>query len=209
MSVLVTIKTLGRLTYTPESQKTFREASLLVQELLVKMPGSATYVMIPHDKVKWKPRHGQRVCLRPSQGRGIRLRVKPGDSGSCWEYTLECGHNVDSDAVREFLEAQLGEEHFDESHEVVMPTPLSGSETAMDLLQKMMEAVQRQALRESEKAAINLKINAKDKEIAALQKEREELQFKFMEIDEAMASDPEAQKAQQLSQMMNAFVSGK
>lgn len=203
MTAVVTVGSLGRTFYTSENQKVFKNAALLLHGLLNKMPGSGTYTLVPRDKTKWKPQHGEKMCLRPSQGRDIRIRIKPGDGGTCWEYSLQCGPNLDHEVVREFLEGQLGPETTDTNHEVVAQTPPTNVDNATSILERMVAVMQRVKLRSQERASLSAKISDLQKEIDQLQSDKDDLQLKLMEIDEAEANDKEARVADKLAELLS------
>lgn len=204
---------------TAATQRVFEAARDIVQETLNRANCSGHYKLIPRDQTTWKPRHGEKINLRPSQGASIKLRVKPSDNNSCWEYDLVSnGISVDIEFVRKNLESYLGKETTNGSHEQVVPPAirpaadivtadeparLESPEDMLNRLVRLTDAVHRQQKRVRLLAELNEQIALVDKEIAEAQDRRAELELQVEEINKQSANDKDVAIANQISKLLS------
>jgi hypothetical protein len=107
-----------------KTQAVFRDATKIVKDTLTRAMCPGTYQLVAKDKCKWRTTKGQTICLRPSRDKSIILRVRPGDTDSCWEYALIPAADLEWAHVRSSLAAYLGGEKTDADHEITGEPPL-------------------------------------------------------------------------------------
>lgn len=190
--------------------RVFKDAASIAESNLRRAHCDGVYRLIPKMKCRWKPRNGATMCIRPSQGREIRCRIKPGNNDTCWEYSLLGSGTVEIEHVRESLEQVLGPEEVDGDHEQIKP-PVKPVETAHDpieMLAKMTKAIERQRARQTEIAELHAHIARIDKDIEKLNHDKEDVTLDIMALEEDIAGDKEAAAAQQIVQMLSTMTNG-
>lgn len=187
--------------------RTYNDALSIVAETMRSIELTGRYTLCPKEKVKWKPRHGEKICIRPSQGREIRLRVKPGNNDTGWDYALIAANNIDLEAVRSRLEAVLGQEFIDGSHEQVIAEEAVKTEQPDPLLaiERMRHAIERRNQRSSEMGDIRNRIARIEGDIQKLNEDKESLMLELMELEEQNAKDPDAKAADQFVLLLNSL----
>lgn len=211
---MVAIQLTGENRFRKDCHKTFTAAVSLVQGTLERCGCDGSYSLVPRSKIHWKSKEKNKVAMRPAQGREIRLKVRPGDNDSAWEYSLLAGGNVVIDAVRESLEHLLGpEDHEPVVHvvhdaasilcEVAKPVPSIAKEpvpaaSPMEMLSKLSEAMQREQKRLSEREDINNQVDLLTKQIEELSKTREKRVQRLLDIELEQSKDTDAKAASEL-----------
>ena len=121
--------------FDSQAKRCFESARSIAEEVLKRCEVRGEFLLTPREKVKWKAKNGEKICLRPSNGRDIRVRIRPGNNDTCWEYSLISPAGTEVDALRVILEQNLGPEETDASHEKREDTALTAD------LQEVQDAI--------------------------------------------------------------------
>lgn len=180
----------------------------LVQGTLERCGCDGSYSLAPRSKIHWKSKEKQKVALRPAQGREIRLKVRPFDNDSAWEYSLLAGGNVAIDFVRESLEHLVGPEDNDpvlRDDSVLEMTPVPSitkqpapQSSPLDMLSKLSDAIQREQKRLKEREDVTGEIDLLTKQIEELSKARDNRVQRLLDIEQEQSKDTEAKAASDL-----------
>jgi len=190
--------------------RVFRDAAEIVRACLLRAGCDGDYEIVPREKTRWKPKTGTKICLRPSGGKDVRLRVKPGDNGTSWEYSL-IGTRVNMDFVRENLEKVLGPEETNGDHEIVsapeapLDGPSSDPDDALEKLSQLVSAVQKRKERQKEMDQLRQQIVELDKKIQSIQDSRAEVELELEELVKQDASDKQSKIADQIALLMSSI----
>lgn len=189
------------------TRRVFDDALDIVRNTMQSAELTGIYHLTPKEKVRWRPKNGEKLCIRPSQGREVKIRVRPGNNDTCWDYALIGSNNVDMEAVRTKLETVLGPEVIEGSHEIVPPKPTTPLAVAaadpLVALEKMRQAIERRNSRLQERADLQSRVERIEKDIQKLIEDKETLTLEIMELDETNAKDPEAKAADELTKLLS------
>ena len=186
-----------------KTERTFTDALDMIRNVMQSVELTGNYSLIPRQKTAWRPKRGETMCLRPSQGRELKIRIRPGNNDSTWEYSLIGEGNIDMEAVRVKLEYVLGEEFIEGNHEMIgtvkqpaaKPPEPAAPVDPMAAFAKMQRALERRAERQGQVVSLRESMGAMDKQIAQLKDRRTELELQMMQLEEEIANDPDAQTA--------------
>jgi len=120
----VTVHT-GQRCFDSVASRSHKRAAEIVQATLMRAHiDKGDFTINPKDKQRWKSGKNDTMCLRPGQGREIRIRVKCTGNDSVWDYALmPVNGSVDFDFVRQMLEAYLGPEFVEDGGESLNSEP--------------------------------------------------------------------------------------
>lgn len=202
---MVSIKLSGENRFRADSHKTFADALIVVQGALERGRCDGSYTLVPRARIRWRSKEKHRIALRPSQGREIRMKVRPSDNDSAWEYSLLSGGDVDMDSVRQNLEHIIGpEDHTpaiqcpDQPEPVVVERKIEKPSTGpgpMEMLAKLSGAIQREQARVSERKDIEAEIDLLTQQIEQLSKVRETRVQRLLDLEVEQSKDTEAKAA--------------
>lgn len=86
--------------------RVFREAAALVEGLLEKLEVRGQFLLKLREQKQM--RHGRGVRLLRQVGQSIRMRIRPGDNGTCWDYDLLSPQTQDVKLLYDRLAMELG-----------------------------------------------------------------------------------------------------
>lgn len=225
--------------YSSQSIKAFRESAEVVKTYLQRAGVfSGAFFLIPKEKRRWKINQNNVLCIRPSQGHEIRIRVRTNDSDQTWEYSLTpATKSVCLDSVRGMLETVVGGEFVEDGNEtiehtapeaaplrcipkvieeveliVTKPAPAAvpsvlppAPETPINLiaqLDQLRDALLRRDERAADLKRANEVLARIERQIADLQKTREEQQMEILSLEESIANDKAAKAAEQFAELL-------
>jgi hypothetical protein len=88
----------------PDQQRTFADAQVVLISVLGKIgyyDPDEVFTLMPIEQVRWKS--GDRFKAVSCRGHSIRVRIKPGDNSTAFEYNLIPPHGTDADWVLDQL----------------------------------------------------------------------------------------------------------
>lgn len=133
----VTVNT-GQRCFDSGAARNHKRAAEIVQATLMRAHiDKGDFTINPKDKQRWKSGKNDTMCLRPGQGREIRIRVKCTGNDSVWDYALmPVNGSVDFDFVRQMLEAYLGPEFVEDGGESLNSEPGDAPVTILNSTQR-------------------------------------------------------------------------
>lgn len=204
MSSRLDVKLSGTKRLDPATLRMMDEACEILENTMRSAELTGTHQLFPVQKCRWHTRNGEKVCLRPSQGRELRIRIRPGNNDICWDYSLLGAHNISMEAVRTKLELVLGLEVIDGNHEQVQPPspPAQDEVDALASLDKMRAAIERRNQRNRDLSDLKQRIARIDADIIKLTDDKTALELEAIEIEEAISKDKGAKAAEQFAALM-------
>ena len=120
----VTVDARGH-TFDRCAERTHSRATEIVQATLMRAHiTKGAFTIAPKNKQRWKSGKNDSMCLRPGQGREIRIRVKTTGNDSVWDYAMmPADAATDFEFVRQMLEAYLGPEYIEDGGESLNSEP--------------------------------------------------------------------------------------
>ncbi len=214
-----------RSNFDAAATRVFRQAQELVKAALMKAHvESGRFHLTPREQHTWKAGCNNQICLRPSQGREIRVRVKGTGNGAVWDYALTAADStIEMEHVRQSLEKLLGKEEIN-GHEVIPtenktavreiemppvikpippiePSPLN----ALAVLDQMRNAIVHRDQRLQQVEKCNAEIAIIETEIVKLQNKRDQLLHTILQLEHENSTDKSIKLAQEFSELMTRF----
>lgn len=216
-------------------EKIFSAAHGLVKEFLQNSPFTdGEWVLQPLKQIRVRSEVAISLsCVDPTSGtHAIRLKIKPGDNATAWEYRLRVPANQDPEYVAQVLfgnsvdpyhDGESLEDTIEEDPPEVLeelpkqadppPKEADDAEGNLSLIRSRMEAFEQVLAKRKERSAktagLTAEIAAKDKEIDALmaeiekiETEKKALEDKVLAIQAEDEEDPEAGDAEKALSML-------
>lgn len=212
------------------TQRVFRAACEIMADTLTDALLGGSYELMPLSKVGWRPKRNQKISLRPSRDHEIRVRIRPGNNDTAWEYVLCPLGGLTWDHVRDTLAAHMGPEETDMDHEQVnghakarthhearvetsgqvtltLPAlaPVNDQISMADTMARMLDAIKRATDYTARIAQLRRTVEVANVNIATLTASRDQAELDIMGLEDAMANDKELAVAKQFASAFTAM----